>query len=671
MKEQLNRRDFIKLVGAAGGGLVLAVYLEGCASDIPETATVAPASSTSTVPPTTSTSTPTPPFGWAPSIYLKLDPTGTLTVTAFRSEMGQGIRTAIAMLIAEELDVDWSSVCIEQAPADIKFGDQLTGGSASISGCYSALRKAGAVARSMLLEAAAQIWDVDPAQCESEAGFVIHPDGVQKIAYGDLAEIAATLDVPDQASIKDESQFKIVGTAMGHWDAPQIVSGKAVYGLDVRLPGMLFAALARCPVFEGTFSDYKDAGAKAIHGVREVIALKDRIAVVAENSWAAIQGRNALQITWEEGRNATLDSEKMVAAAIGYLEKSTKSNILDAYYEIPYEAHATMEPMNCTAHFHDDICEVWAPTQNPQEVQRAVARASGLEQKQVVVHVPLIGGGFGRRLQTDYAAEAALVAKALNAPVQVLWTRDDDLQHDFYHAMAVQYASVALDKPSMPIIRVAGGVSVPTGAWRSVDQFTRAYAEQSFLDELAVALQRDPIDLRREIYKSSERALGVINLAAEKSDWGQPLAARQGRGIAYFATFGVTHVAQVAEVTVDTSGNVRVNRVVCAVDCGKVINPDNVAAQMESGIAFGLTAALKAEAVIKNGRARLRNFNDYPILRMDEMPKVEVHIVASGAHPSGIGEMGVPPIAPAVANAVYAATGKRIRHIPIRPEDLA
>lgn len=671
MKEQLNRRDFIKLVGVAGGGLVLAVYLEGCASDIPETATVAPASSTSTVPPTTSTSTPTPPFGWAPSIYLKLDPTGTLTVTAFRSEMGQGIRTAIAMLIAEELDVDWGSVRIEQAPADLKFGDQLTGGSASISGYYSALRKAGAVARSMLLEAAAQVWDVDPAQCKSEAGFVIHPDGMQKIAYGDLAENAATLDVPDQASIKNESQFKIVGTAIGHWDAPQIVSGKAVFGLDVRLPGMLFAALARCPVFEGTFSDYKDAGAKAINGVREVIALKDRIAVVADNSWAAIQGRNALQITWKEGRNATLDSEKMVAAAIGYLEKSTKSNILDAYYEIPYEAHATMEPMNCTAHFHDDICEVWAPTQNPQEVQRAVARASGLEQKQVVVHVPLIGGGFGRRLQTDYAAEAALVAKALNAPVQVLWTRDDDLQHDFYHAMAVQYASVALDKPAMPIIRVAGGVSVPTGAWRSVDQFTRAYAEQSFLDELAVALQRDPIELRREIYMSSERALGVINLAAEKSDWGQPLAAGQGRGIAYFATFGVTHVAQVAEVTVDASGNVRVNRVVCAVDCGTVVNPDNVAAQMEGGIAFGLTAALKAEAVIKNGRAQLSNFHDYPILRMDEMPKVEVYIVEGDGFPTGIGEMGVPPIAPAVANAVYAATGKRIRHIPIRPADLA
>lgn len=672
MNKQLNRRDFIKLVGTAGGGLVLAIYLEACASDVPETATVSPATSTSSPIPTSAPRPPAP-FGWAPNIYLKIDQDGLLTVTAFRSEMGQGIRTAIAMLVAEELDVDWKSVRIEQAPADSQYGDQLTGGSASIATYYSGLRLAGAVARQMLLEAASQFWDVDPAQCESEAGFVIHPDGTQKLAYGDLVEAASKLDLPDQTNIKDDSQLKILGAAYGHWDAPQIVSGKAIYGLDVRLPGMLFAAIARCPVFEGTFSEYDDTVAKAIPGVREVIALEDRIAVVAENSWAAIRGRDALKITWQEGRNATLDSEQMMAVAIAYLEKSrsTESNILDAYYEIPYEAHATMEPMNCTAYFHDDLCEVWAPTQNPQEVQRAVARAGGLDQKQVVVYVPLIGGGFGRRLQTDYAVEAVLVAKAINAPVQVLWTRADDLQHDFYHAMAVQYASVASGELAMPGIRVMGGSSVPTGAWRSVDQFTRAYAEQSFIDEMAVALQRDPLDVRRELYKTSERALGVIDLAAEKSGWGQPLPAGQGRGIAYFATFGVTHVAQVAEVTVDESGIVRVDRVVCAVDCGKVVNPDNVAAQMEGGIAFGLTAALRAQAIIKNGRTQLSNFNDYPILRMDEMPKVEVYVVRSDRQPSGIGEMGVPPVAPAIANAVYAATGKRIRHIPIRPQDLA
>jgi isoquinoline 1-oxidoreductase beta subunit len=662
MSAKLSRRDFLKLSGIAGGGLVLAIYLEGClpGTDEPTIIPVTPESS----------ATPRPPFDWEPDIYLNIDQDGVLTFTAFRSEMGRGIRTALAMLAAEELDVEWSSVRIMQADADRRYGDQVTGGSVSISTSCDAMHKAGAYARQMLVETAAQAWDVDPAQCESEAGFVIHPDGKQKLFYGDLVQAASKLARPQRANLKDPSQFKIVGKGLGHWDAPRIVTGKAVYGLDVRLPGMLFAAVARCPVFDGTFASYDDTDAKAIPGVKQVVALDDRIAVLAENSWAAIQGRNALKITWDEGRNATLDSRQMMADAAGRLKKTTKSNMLEAVYEIPYEAHATMEPMNCTAYIHDGICEVWAPTQNPQDVQRAVARVSGIPQDRVTVHLPLIGGGFGRRLQTDYAEEAALLSQSVNAPVQVLWTRDDDLQHDFYHPMAVQYAFVSLDKPAIPAIRVANGTSVPTGAWRSVDQFTRAYSEQSFIDEMAVALGRDPLDLRLELYRNDDRALGVIKLAAEKSNWGGPLPAGQGRGMAYFATFGVTHVAQVAEVSVDASGKVRVDRVVCAVDCGEVVNPDNVAAQMQGGIVFGLTAALKAEATVKNGRVQQSNFHDYPIWRMDEMPVIEVHIVHGDSHPSGIGEMGVPPIAPAVANAVYAATGKRIRHIPIKSEDL-
>jgi isoquinoline 1-oxidoreductase beta subunit len=352
------------------------------------------------------------------------------------------------------------------------------------------------------------------------------------------------------------------------------------------------------------------------------------------------------------------------------LAKGQNSSLLEAIYEMPYEAHATMEPMNCTAHVHDGVCEVWAPTQSAQAVQQAVARVTGLSTAQVTVHLPLIGGGFGRRLETDYAEEAALLSQAIAAPVQVIWTRADDLQHDYYHGLTVQYAHSPLDKVAIPSVNAASGDGVPTGAWRSVTEFTRAYSQQSFIDEMAVAMSRDPLDLRREIYARQERALGVINLAAEKSNWNQPLPAGQGRGMAYFSTFGVTHVAQVAEVTVDENGNIRVNRVVCVVDCGKVVNPDNVAAQMEGGIVFGLTAALKAEATLKNGRIQLSNFHDYPILRMDEMPLVEVHIVPSDRPASGIGEMGVPPVAPAIANAVYAATGKRIRHIPIRPEDL-
>jgi isoquinoline 1-oxidoreductase beta subunit len=329
-----------------------------------------------------------------------------------------------------------------------------------------------------------------------------------------------------------------------------------------------------------------------------------------------------------------------------------------------------MEPMNSTAYYHDDVCEVWAPTQSPQDAQRAVAGAVDLSSDKVTVHVPLIGGGFGRRLQIDYAIEAAKLSKAIRAPVQVVWTRDDDLQHDFYHPLAVQYASSPLDKMTVPLIAVTNGFGIPTGAWRSVENFTRAYSEQSFLAEKAAALKRDPLDLLREIYASNERALGVINLAAEKSNWGEALPAGQGRGLAYFATFGVTHVADVAEVTVDEKGNVRLNRILCAVDCGMVVNSDNVKAQMQSGIAFGLTAVLKAQATVKNGRVQQTNFHDYPILRMDEMPVVEVYIVPSDRTPSGIGEMGVPPVAPAVANAVFAATGKRIRHIPIKPADL-
>ena len=661
MKNQLTRRDFIKLVGAAGGGLVLAVYLDACTTEAPIPPTVTPLSPTAT---------PRVPFNWTPNIYLKMDQEGILTVYAFRSEMGQGIRTAIAMLIAEELDVDWKSVRIEQSKTDRQYGDQLTGGSVSISTYYSGMRTAGAVARQTLVESAADIWDADPAGCKTEAGFVIHPDGQQKIFYGDLVQVASKRELPKQPKIKESSQFKIVGTSVGHWDAPQIVSGKAIYGLDVRLPGMLFAVIARCPVFRGSLTEYDDSAAKEVPGVQQIVPLNNKIAVVAENTWAAIRGRAALRITWDEGKNSTLNSEELRKNAKASLPQlGIDNNLIDAAYEIPFEAHATMEPMNCTAYVHDGICEIWAPTQNPQAVQAQVVSAARIPQEKVIVNVPLIGGGFGRRLQTDYAEEAALVSQAVGAPVQVIWTRDDDLQHDFYHDMSVQYASVARDEVRLPRIIPAGSRSiVPTGAWRSVEHFPLAYATQCFIDEVAYERKRDPLDLRLELYEA--RAAEVIKLAAEKADWGKPLPEGWGRGLAYHATFGVTHVAYVAEVSVDEAGNVRVHRVVAAVDCGQVVNPDNIASQIEGGIAFGLTAALRAEATLKDGRIQQSNFHDYPILGMNEMPLVEVYIVESDQRPSGMGEMGVPPIAPAVANAVFAATGKRIRHIPIRPGDL-
>jgi isoquinoline 1-oxidoreductase beta subunit len=522
----------------------------------------------------------------------------------------------------------------------------------------------------MLVEAAADLWEADPAQCTTEAGFVIHPDKAQKFAYGELVEAAAQRDVPDQTKIKDASAYRIVGTGKGHWDGPQIVSGKAIYGLDVRVPGLLFAVIARCPVFDGTFTSYDDSSAKTVPGVKQIVALEESIAVVAENTWAAIQGRNALKVTWNEGHNANLSSEELRNAARERVPQlGSNEKVMDAIYEIPFEAHATMEPMNCTAHVHDGICEVWAPTQNPQAVQMQVAAVTRISPLDVTVNVPLIGGGFGRRIQTDYAVEAALVSQAINAPVQVVWTRDDDIQHDYYHDLSVHYASVVREKLNIPRLQSSGSRSrVQTGAWRSVENFPQAYPTQCFIDEMAFELKRDPLDLRLELY--SGRAAEVIKRAAEKAEWGKSMPAGQGQGLAYHATFGVTHVAYVAEVLVDEDGGVHVRKVVAAVDCGEVINPDNVAAQIEGGIVFGLTAALKAEATLKDGRVQQSNFHDYPILRMDEMPVVEVHIVASDQRPSGMGEMGVPPIAPAVANAVFAATGKRIRHIPIRPGDL-
>ena len=662
MGDSMNRRDFIKLVGAASGALVLAVYLDACTPEATGTPIVVP-------PTSTATPEPRPAYEWSPNIYLKIDQDGILTVTAFRSEMGQGIRTATAMLVAEQADVDWSSVRIDQAPADSQYGDQLTGGSVSIATYYYPLLVAGAAAREMLVQAAAQTWGVKAEDCRTEPGNVIHPDGVSKLSYGELVEPAAKLDVPEKPTLKDKSQYRIVNTGLGHWDAPQIVNGKAVYGLDVRLPGMLFAAIARCPYFGHGYTAFDDGDAKTVAGVKQVLPLDNKIAVVAENSWAAIQGRNALKVTWDVP-DVKLDSQKMMANAIDKIKKVTKSGFLEATYVSPYEAHATMEPMNCTVHVHDGVCEVWAPTQSPQDVLRAVSMEVDLPQDQITVYVPLIGGGFGRRLQTDYAVEAAQVSLAMNAPVQVLWTRDDDLQHDFYHPMAVQHRYVSLENPKSPAIQLLSGSGVPTGAWRSVDEFDRAYSEQCFFDEMALALNLDPLEMWQQIYQKDDRALGVINLATEKSGWGQPLPDGQGRGLAYFATFGVTHVADIAEVAVGEDGKVYVKRMVCAVDCGRVVNPDNVAAQMQSGIAFGLTAALKAQVTLKDGRIQESNFHDYPLLRMDEMPQVEVYIVESDKLPSGIGEMGVPPVAPAIANAVYAATGKRIRHIPIQPSDL-
>jgi CO/xanthine dehydrogenase Mo-binding subunit len=663
-KTDLSRRDFLKIFGTTGASLLVGIYLGGCDQTETSKATSQP------------TSTPTPPLDLpkgtlVPNIYLKVDSDGTVTVTAFRSEMGQGIRTAIAMILAEELDADWNTIVIDQATADRAYGNQVTGGSASISGNYLELRLAGAMVRQLLVNSAALLWEVDPEECRTASGFVIHPDETQKLAYGELAGTASEQELPAIGgfTLKSEADFRIIGTDIHHWDGPDILTGKAIYGMDVRLPGMLYATVARSPVFGGMIASFDGSNALDINGVKSVQVIDNWIAVVAENSWAALKGRDALDITWQGGKSE-LSSESIRASLAERAPQpgSAGEGEIEAVYEFPYQAHVTMEPMNCVADAKEDHCEIWAPTQSPQDIHRAVQSALRLPQEAVTVHVTLMGGGFGRRLQSDYAVQAAKISQAIGSPVQVLWTREDDIKHDFYHPLSYFYIQGNPKETKRPKVRTYdGGTFIPTGAWRSVGNHQDAYARECFIDELADAKGFDPLDLRKDLYTG--KASGVIELAAEKAGWEEPLPDGWGRGVAYHATFGVTHVAMVAEVEANPE-EIRVNRVVCAVDCGIAINPDNIAAQIEGGIAFGLTAALKAGVTVEDGQIIESNFHDCPILQIHEMPVVEVHIVESTSSPSGMGEMGVPPVAPAVANAVFNATGVRVRHLPIKPEDL-
>ncbi len=655
-----NRRDFLKMLGATGTSLLLGIYLSGCDQSLSLTEQAD----------SELTSTPLPTGLLEPHIYLKIDNSGEITINAFRSEMGQGIRTAIAMIIAEELDADWDSIIIEQAPTDSAYGNQITGGSQSISGSYSTLRVAGARVRQLLINAAANVWQVDPGNCNTTNGNVIHPDGVTTLSYGELAGIASKLKLPERGefALKQEQDFRIIGTNVHHWDAPEIVTGKATYGIDIKIPGMVYAAVARCPFFEGSIGSVDAAKALEIKGVESVQVIDNWVAVVADNTWSAIKGRDALQIVWE-GTNTELNSELIRTSLIERAPQlgSAAENKMDAAYEFPFQAHVTMEPMNCTAHVQGDTCEIWAPTQSPQDVQRAVQNALVLSSEAVSVHVTLMGGGFGRRLETDYAVEAAKCSQTIGKPVQIVWTRSDDIQHDFYHPMHYIYVEGTTKEISQPTVRPIKSVNdIPTGAWRSIEYHPEAFARQSFIDELAWEQGIDPLEFRRSIY--TNRSLAVIELAASKASWGSSLPDGWGRGIAYHETWG-THVAMVAELEI-TQDAIQVHNVICAIDCGTPINPDNIAAQIEGGIAFGLTAALKGGVTVEGGRIKESNFHDCPILQINEMPNVEVHIIPSETLPTGTGEAGVPPIAPAVANAVFNATGVRVRHLPITVQDL-
>jgi isoquinoline 1-oxidoreductase beta subunit len=718
MSEVLNlsRRRFLKTSALSGGGLVLGVHLSqfdgGAEGGEPKLA----------------------PF--APNAFVRIGLDNTVTVLVNHSEMGQGTFTSLSMLVAEELDADWRRVRAEHAPVDaaynhLGFGIQMVGGSTSTWTEWDRLRRAGATARAMLVAAAAQQWKVDAAACRTENSEVIHAASKRRLSYGQLARPASRLQPPKQVTLKDPKNFRLIGTPTKRLDTPEKVNGAGVFGLDVKVPGMLVALIARPPVFGGRLKRFDGGKAKAIPGVRHVIEIERGVAVVAEGFWAAKQGRDLLEVTWDEGPHARLDSRAQreqyaalakkpgaVAKRQGNLGEAMgkAARRLEATYEVPYLAHATMEPLNCVAHVRADACDVWTGTQFQTGDRDMAAQAAGLKPAQVKVHTMLLGGGFGRRavLDAHFVREAVLISRAIKAPAKVIWTREDDMRGGYYRPAAYHSIAAGLsqagtlsawqhrivcqsfiagtpfegviirdgvdqtavegaadlpyDIPNILVDWQQAPGGVPTLWWRSVGHSHNAFVVETFLDEVAHAGKRDPYEFRRALLAKHPRHRAVLDLAASRAGWGKPLPAGRGRGIAVHESFK-SFVAQVAEVSVSAEGSVRVHRVVCAIDCGPVVNPDGVRAQMESGIVFGLSAALYGRITFENGRVRQGNFHDYPILRMNEMPAVEAHIVDSREAMGGVGETGVPPIAPAVANAIFAVTGRRIRRLPIRPED--
>jgi len=704
-----SRRWVLKAGAAAGGGLMLSLTLP-LARGMAEPAGADP---------------------FAPNAFIRIGEDGRIALTMPYVEMGQGTYTAVPMLIAEELEVDLKEIRLEHAPPNEKLygnpllaGVQATGGSTAIRAAWKPLREAGAVARIMLVAAAAKRWQVDPASCRAENGEVVHAPTGRHARYGALAADAARLPVPEIAALKQPGEFKLIGTPAKRLDAPAKVNGTAVFGIDARPPGVKFATLAQSPVFGGRVKSVDDAAAKAVKGVRQIVRLDDAVAVVADHMGAAKKGLAALAIEWDQGPNATLTTQQIaddlqkttlaagpVAQKIGDVDEALAGAVtkVEAAYEVPFLAHATMEPMNCTVHLRKDACEVWVGSQVAGRVQAAAAKTAGLAPEKVVVHNHLIGGGFGRRLETDGIVRAVEIARQVDGPVKVVWTREEDIQHDMYRPYWYDRLAAGLDGKGMPVAwshRFAGSSvmarwlppafnngldpdstdgaidlvyalpnlrveylrveppGVPTAFWRSVGPSHNVFVIESFIDELAAAAKQDAVAYRRALLDKSPRARTVLDLAAEKAGWGQPLPERVGRGVALQSVFA-TYMAQVAEVEVAKDGAVRVRRVVCAVDCGTVVNPDTVRAQIEGAIMFGVTAALYGEITLKGGRVEQANFDTYQILRMNEAPGVDVHIVRSFEPPGGMGEPGTSAVVPAVTNAIFAATGKRLRKLPI------
>ena len=736
----VSRRTFLKTTTAGGAALLIGFHIPARASD--------PAQSQEK------------PVINPLNAWIRVGDDNRVTLILGKSEMGQGVMTALPMILAEELCVDWKQVSIEQAPTNPKIYDHGTGGSGSVADSWLPLRQAGAAAREMLIAAAAKKWEVGTDTCRAEHGSVVHGHPPRAFRFGELVADASQLPVPNfkEVPLKNANDFTIIGHDMHRVEAAAKASGAAKFGIDSRPAGLLYAVIARCPVFNGKVASFDATKAKAIRGVKDVfqIATSDRaasttggVAVVAENSWAAIQGRKALQIKWDEGSAASESSEELHKQFVESAAKPGKvlrndgdaegsfasaARKIEAVYELPFAAHVCMEPMNCTVHIQDDHAEAWVPSQGPQWAQAVIAAAAKLQPEQVTVHTTLMGGGFGRRYQADFVMEAAEVGKVVRRPVMVLWTREDDMQHDFYRPASYHKLQGAVDgagnlaawkhfqtstsiaskwsqkgeedngqgefgtgatipytTANVRIEYTLAHSSAPRAWWRSVEHSSSGFVMESFIDELAYSAGQDPLAFRlkllgedRKIPQFGERPesdpldtarlKGVLKLAAEKSNWGKAMADNQGRGIAGFFSFD-SYVAAVAEVSAGP-GQANVNRIVCAVDCGRAVNPAGVRAQVESAAIYALTATQKDAITVEHGSIVQSNFNNYDMIRMKEAPPIEVHIVPSNEKPTGIGEPTVPVIAPAVCNAIFDATRKwkaqrRLRRLPIRNEDLA
>jgi len=709
---QMSRRHLLFAGAAAGGGLLI-----GWRSDAGARALAA--------------ADRTPPAAFAPNAFIRIGRDGRVTLIMCQVEMGQGTYTSMPMLLAEELEVGLDQVQLEHAPPDDKlyanplFGDQETGASTSVRMFYEPLRRAGATARTMLVTAAAQTWKVDPGSCQAARGVVTHTATGRKLTYAALADKAATLPVPEKVTLKDPKDFKLIGTPAKRLDTPAKVKGTTLYGIDVRLPGMKIATVAASPVVGGKLVSVDDSKAMAIKGVRQIVRLEDAVAVVADNMWAANQGLKALVIRWDDGPNgtaSTADVVKGLAAAVqspGVVVRNegdapravaAAPRKLESEYEVPFLAHAAMEPMNCTVHFRGDRCEVWTGTQVLTRAHRGAAQAAGLPPEKVVIHNHYLGGGFGRRLEFDNVPQAVRIAKQVDGPVKVIWTREEDIRHDVYRPYYYDRIAAGVNADGQPIAwthRLAGpailarflpaafqngidldGVDgaaqllydIPavrvefvrheepvlnTGFWRGVGVTHNTFVIESFIDELAAAAKQDPVEYRRALLRKSPRAQRVLDIATKEAGWGKPLPEGWGRGVSVLYSGWDSYLSEVAEVEVSKGGDVRVHRVVCAVDCGTVVNPDTVKAQMEGGIIFGISGALWGEVTIEKGRVQQSNFHDVRTLRINEAPAIEVHLVRNFEKPGGIGEPGTAVTAPALANAVFAATGKRIRKLPL------